>query len=83
MGAGSGTTLTVADALYFVDGFGIPGETGDTIQLQGDSSRAVITHVDYATNTLTLDSSLTWTDSQGVSLAYEGAAPDVGAYEMP
>ena len=77
------TTFEVGDALYFVDGFGIPGEVGDTIQLDGDTARAVITNVDYATNTLTLDAALTWSAGQGVSLAYEGSAPDVGAYEMP
>lgn len=79
--AGSGTSLRVADAAYFYDGYGIVGEVGDTIQLAGQSQRAVITAVDYSTNTLTLNQSLSWTSGQGVSLSYEGAAPDMGAFE--
>jgi parallel beta-helix repeat protein len=79
--AGSGTSLRVADASYFYDGFGILGETGDTIQLAGQTQRAVVVAVDYATNVLTLDRSLTWTSGQGVTLAYDGSAPDMGAYE--
>jgi hypothetical protein len=78
---GSGTSLRVADAGYFRDGVGLPAEPGDLIQLEGQTATARITAVDYATNTLTLDRALTWTAGQGVSLAYQGAAPDVGAYE--
>jgi hypothetical protein len=37
--------------------------------------------MDYVNNTLTLDQPLSWTDGQGVSLAYNGKAPDIGAYE--
>ena len=33
--------------------------------------------------TLTIDAPLTWSDGDGVSLAYEGLAPDLGAYEHP
>jgi len=80
--AGSGTSLKVADATYFYDGYGIAGEVGDTIQLAGQTQRAVVVAVDFTTNVLTLDRSLTWTSGQGVALAYEGSAPDMGAYEM-
>ena len=47
----------------------------------GTSQRARITHVNYSTNTLTVDKNLTWTQNQGISLAYAGSAPDLGAYE--
>jgi hypothetical protein len=77
---GSGTSLVVANAGYFTDGWGII--TGDTIQLMGTTQRATITSVNYSTNTLTLNTSLSWTTNQGLALAYEGAAPDVGAYEQ-
>jgi hypothetical protein len=79
--SGSGASLTVADAGYFTDGWGISGVLGDEIQLSGTAQRARITTVNYTTNTLTIDKSLTWTQNQGVCLPYEGAAPDIGAFE--
>jgi hypothetical protein len=77
---GSGTMLQVADANYFMDGWGII--QGDVIQLQGTQQRAHITAVDYSTNTLTLDATFTWTKGQGVALSFEGNGPDVGAFEV-
>ncbi len=81
VGNGNGTSLRVADAGYFSDGFGIIGEIGDLIQLQGQSTRATILAIDYATGVITLNQALSWTDGQGVHLAYTGSAPDIGAYE--
>jgi hypothetical protein len=49
--------------------------------LLGSSQRARITTVNYETHTITVDASLAWTQGQGVSLAYEGLAPDLGAFE--
>ena len=80
-GDGSGTTLAVADARYFYDGFGIPDEVGDLIQLDGDTQTARVVAVDIAASTLTLDAALSWSAGQGVALAYSGERPDVGAYE--
>jgi parallel beta-helix repeat protein len=80
-GQGSGTSLAVEDASFFYDGYQIPEEVGDEIQLEGQSQTAVVTVIDYDTNTLTLDRSLTWTAGLGVSLKYNGSAPDLGAYE--
>jgi hypothetical protein len=77
----SSTSMKVADVLYFYDGFGISGEQGDLIQLDGQVTTARITNIDYATSTLTLNTALSWTDGQGVSLAYNGNAPDIGAFE--
>ena len=79
--SGSGKVMTVADTSYFYDGFGIPGEAGDTIQINGQSVTATIVAVDYTNNTITLDRSLTWADAQGVSLKFNDTAPDVGAFE--
>lgn len=76
---GSGTTFQVDDAGYFMDGWGIV--QGDTIQLLGTAQTAVITSVDYQTNTITVSSDITWTQNQGIALAYQGAAPDIGAFE--
>lgn len=81
--AGSGITLAVADARFFYDGFGIAGETGDTIQLAGQPGTAVVVGCDVTANVLTLDRPLTWTAGQGVALAYQGSAPDLGAFESP
>jgi parallel beta-helix repeat protein len=79
--AGSGTQITVADASYFFDGYGIPGELGDVIQLQGQTTLARVLAVDLAANRLTLDRSLSWTAGQGVTLRFTGAKPDLGAFE--
>jgi len=79
--AGSGTTMAVADAFHFYDGFGIAGEVGDLIQLEGQTQTVRILRVDYTNHTLTLDSSLTWTNGQGLSFPFNGRAPDVGAFE--
>lgn len=76
---GSGTTLTVDNSLYFSDGNKCV--TGDTIQLEGSSTIAIILTNDCENNTLYLDRSITWTQGQGVSLPYAGSAPDMGAYE--
>lgn len=81
-GAGTNSTTMVVDtAGYFMYGFGIAGLSGDTIQLQGQTQTAVITAINYITNTLTLNTPLTWSTGQKVSLKYYGASPDVGAYE--
>jgi len=79
--AGSGTIMAVDDAWYFYDGYGIAGEAGDQIQLAGTRQRARVVSVDYVQSTLTLDRALTWAAGQGVALAYEGDAPDPGAYD--
>ncbi len=77
--AGSGTSIPVNDASYFTDGWNII--EGDIIQLQGQTTTARITSINYDTNTITVDRSLTWTSGQGVALAYSGSAPDIGVYE--
>ena len=79
--SGAGTTFTVADAGYFMDGWGISEVNGDDIQIVGTSQKARIAKVDYVTNAITLDTTLSWTQNQGIALAYVGSAPDVGAFE--
>ena len=75
--AGSGQTITVQDASYFIDGFGVIA--GDVIQLEGQTQTARITNI--TGNTITLDTALSWSNGLGVSLAYVGSKPDIGAYE--
>ena len=76
---GSGTTFTVDDARYFMDGWGIID--GDKIQLEGKSSTVGI--INISGNTITVDRSISWTQGDGVSLSYNGKAPDMGAHESP
>jgi len=78
---GSGTTFAVADAGYFMDGWGII--EGDTIRLFETGQTALVVEVDYAGHQITVDRELTWTSGQGVSLPYSGSAPDAGAHEVP
>jgi len=79
--AGTGTQFIVADARYFTNGWGIDTVAGDEIQLAGCSQKARIINVEYESNRLTLDTPVTWTQGQGISLTYHGNAPDLGAYE--
>jgi len=71
--------LTVADAGYFFDGAGIPGETGDSVQVRTTVARVL--KRDLATNTLTLDRAVSWKAGDGVSLPWKGPRPDIGAFE--
>jgi hypothetical protein len=77
---GSGTNFTLNNSLYFSDGNRIV--PGDTIQLQGQTNTAVISFNDYTNNVLYFSPALAWTNGQGLSLAYSGSAPDMGAYEF-
>ena len=77
--AGAGTVIPVQDASYFIDGFGVV--EGDPIQLQGQTQVVRIVAVDYATNRITVNASLTWSNGLGVGLPYTGAKPDIGAFE--
>ncbi len=73
------TVMKVDDARWFTNGFGIV--TGDSIQLDGQLETALIVSVNYTSNELTLDSPLSWNTGQGVSLAFIGSKPDLGAFE--
>lgn len=82
VGSGSNSTsLTVSDAGFFHDGYGLI--QGDTIQIGPNRVQApvVVTGVNYSTNTLTLGDGRTWGNGAAVSLAYNGTAPDRGAVE--
>lgn len=76
--AGSGTSVTVADARYFHDGYdGLI--TADQIRIGDDT--VYITNVNYATNVITIDTSISWGSGDAVNLVYYGVAPDIGAFE--
>lgn len=69
------TTLIVADAGYFCDGFGLIA--GDTIYVNG--VEASITSVNYDTNTLTLESPISWTNGAGIKYLPN---PSIGILEQ-
>ncbi len=80
VGSGTGTTITLDDASYFMDGYGMI--EGDTIFI-GDTNNLEITNVNYDTNQITVDRSITWIDNENVSLSsYSGDKPDIGAIEF-
>lgn len=79
LSAGSGTMMAVEYAKFFCDGYEIVA--GDEIQIFSNQARARIVAVDYDSNTLTLDRSVNWTAGDGIGLAWEGNAPDLGAFE--
>jgi hypothetical protein len=83
--AGSGTTLVVADAGYFMDGWGIPGVEGDSIKIDAGDPVGIV-KVDYTTNTLTLNGARSWSDGARVYYyrgdRFRGSAPDIGAHEF-
>jgi hypothetical protein len=77
--SGGGVTMTVQDAKYFCDGFGlIPG---DTIQIGNYSPVRTATIASISGNTLTLSANATWANNDTVSLPYSGAKPDMGVFE--
>ncbi len=76
--SGVSSILFVADVSFFSDGLGFV--SGDRIYLD-DGQSANITSIDRNLNLLVLDSQLTFSSGQGVSLRYCGAAPDMGAIE--
>lgn len=77
--SGSGTRIPVDDTNWFSDGYGIVD--GDTIRFLGDPRRVRIVNIDDASRTIEVAEEFSWEANQGIHLAFEGAAPDVGAFE--
>lgn len=77
---GSGTVFTVEFPEYFYDGWSITGETGDTIKTENGQTATIIS-INYSTGEITVNSSISWTQNEGISLPYNGAKPDIGAIE--
>ena len=73
------TTLTVDDAYFFSDGFGII--EGDLIRI-GTADTVRILSINYSANTLTISEPRSWHTGDGVTLDYNGLAPDIGAIEL-
>ncbi len=78
---GEGLLVTVKDASFFYDGWGVAGEQGDLICIASASNCARIQGVDYDNNILVLAEPLRWSRNAPVNLAYTGDGPDIGAFE--
>ena len=78
VGSGNGNEISVEDAGYFTDGFGI--SDGDLIRVGAYDSLRIV-DIDYESNIITIDQVISWNNGDGVSLAYYGSAPDMGTYE--
>jgi hypothetical protein len=72
--------MPVEDASYFYDGYQIPGEKGDAIQLEGQTKTARVVRIDYAANKLVLDAPLEWTLGRA-SISRTQASARHGAFE--
>jgi hypothetical protein len=94
VGSGSSsTTLKVADAYYFQDGWGFPAGTGlgqvspDWIRI-GASATAQISSINYGSGVITLASPVSWNNGDPVylyknssgTIVLTGATPDIGAF---
>jgi hypothetical protein len=78
-GGGTGNTVTVDEANYFFDGYGLT--SGDNIFI-GDDKDLEVKDVDYSAETITVNRSITWANGEDVSLSSYGSyAPDIGARE--
>lgn len=88
----SSATLTVGDAGFFQDGWGggaANGVQADWIALGSASNAAQVSSINYAANTITLVTPLSWSAGAPVFLYRDsngrqvlaGTAPDVGSHE--
>ncbi len=76
-GGSSTAIVPVADAGFFTDGWGIQWVNGDVVEV-GTNSGVMIASVNYAANTLTLASPITFNNGDGVFL---DGTQDIGAYK--
>jgi hypothetical protein len=77
---GSGTAanvVTVADAGYFYDGWGITGESGDYVKI-GSNTPVKVTAVNWTNNTLTLANPISWANGDSVFYAGNDGADNGG-----
>ena len=90
-GSGSSSTaLTVNDAGFFQDGYGIAGVQPDWIRV-GASTTVRVSSINYATNVITLATAISWNNSDPVylykdskgNLVLGGVLPNIGADQGP
>ncbi|HUT60976.1 MAG TPA: right-handed parallel beta-helix repeat-containing protein [Phycisphaerae bacterium] len=76
---GLGAEVPVEDALYFCDGFDLIAADEITV---GTNKPVRITQVDYDRKVLKVEREIAWKKGDSVNLAYHGAGPDIGPYEL-
>lgn len=76
--SGSGLDISVIDAGYFFDGWGITD--GDYIRVGSNDSLKIVA-IDYDNNIITVNRTVSWNNQDNVNLVYQGTAPDIGAFE--
>jgi parallel beta-helix repeat protein len=77
--AGSGNLVNLLDSSYFSDGFGIG--SGDSILI--GSSQVNIISINYKDHSIQIDQGIRWDKNAAVSFPFAGAAPDMGASDLP
>jgi hypothetical protein len=77
-GSGSGTSVTVDNARYFYWGYGLTN--GDFIKI-GSNPTVEVIDVNYNTNVITVDQSISWNNNDDVGFDYVGSTIDIGAFE--
>lgn len=75
---GSGTSFVVANPYFFMDGHGVT--EGDSI-LVGSNGAVTVTEIVHSTKTITVDSSITWSNGDEIYLEETGTTPDLGALQ--
>ena len=83
-GAGEGREVSVDDARYFYDGFGIEGEQGDWVAIGRGDRIARIEAIEfnyYQPDVLILDRDMAWEADAPVSFPWSGKGPDIGAHQ--
>lgn len=78
-GSGSGTVVPVDEPRYFSDGHHMV--SGDTVRFAGTTNLFTVALVDWVNREITLNASATWTNDEPFTLAFNGNAPDMGAFE--
>lgn len=76
--SGSGTVISVVDAGFFTDGQGLI--EGDLIKI-GAAGPVAVTGIDYAANSITVQSAVSWNNGDPVVLGHQSATPAIGAFE--
>ncbi|MFZ1721422.1 MAG: DNRLRE domain-containing protein [Microgenomates group bacterium] len=77
--SGSGVSVSVNESTYFSDGMNL--QPGDWIRV-GSSAPVQVLDVNYASDVLTIDKSISWASGASVSYDYANSGPDIGADEF-
>ncbi len=83
LASGAGRVMEVNDVLVFFDGFAIPGEVGDELELENSDQTARLQQIDYAARTLRFDRDLNWTAGAGIRITRQSLPDPRKVLPMP